>query len=552
MAVQLSLIQNDRIKKTIITVPVGDCTISPFNPRTTRTDEEIDKLAQRITQNGFEITRALWAYRNEEGYAVFAGGSRLEAAQRAALEDVPIVLHEGLTDDDKVRLAEQDNEDDEYHVEIPLVDRWLSYKSLYEMGWQNQQIAHAKNVNPGQVTQRLKYAEFPVQVFAAFFKTETLKESHAYEIDQVLNFKDLNPWLTRDQALIHTMAVVLAKSQKPTATDFKEEVNRINEVIETVKNATTDMEDRWKNELFNRLISAYKDKGLSLSSAQKAIDYITKRIADEKRRLEEEAKAKLKQAEHERTAAEKKERKARLRELYLSRITLGDAREKVQEAPNGIKLVFTDPPYGMDFQSNRRVNKMKADKLTGDETPDSAIQLLKDVLVSLYPKMADDSTLLVWTGWTNYSEFREVITHAGFTLKSRPILWEKPNHSAGDLEGDYAPDTEAIIFAVKGNPKLYIDSEEGRKRPTQRQPGKELIKTEHPTPKPVDLVARLIEYHTEEDDWVIDPFAGCGSTILAAIRGNRRFWACELEEQWHTQICNLLLPEIEKKIKVNE
>ncbi len=547
MTVQLSLIQDDRIKKTIQNVPIGECTISSFNPRITRTDEEIDKLAQRMARNGFEVTRAPWAYRNGNGYEVFAGGTRLEAARRAAITEVPVVLHEGLTDEEIVRLAEQDNENDEYHTRVPLVDQWLSYRALDDLGWQKQQIAGAKNVNPGLVTQRLKYAQFPQSILDIFFKNDFLKESHAYEIDQTLNFKE-GIWLTRDQALIHIMTTVLAKTQKPTATDFKIEVDKLNTIIQMVQSAINGLEEKWQSELLSRL-ATYKDKGLSLSSAQRAIDIVTKQVAEEKRRLEEEARAIAKQAEQERIAAERKERIARLRELYLSRIVLGDARQEIQGAPDGIKLVFTDPPYGIDFQSNRRVQKEKADKLEGDETPDTAIRLLRDVLDGLYPKMADDSTLLIWTSWANYSEFREVIAQAGFTLKSRPILWEKPNHSCGDLEGDYAPDTEVIIFAVKGNPKLFLDIEDERKRPTQRQPGKEFVKTEHPTPKPVDLISRLIEYHTREDDWVIDPFAGIGSTVLAAMRSNRKFWACEIEEKWHTEVRNLLIPEIEKKIK---
>lgn len=543
MGVQLSLIQDDRIKKTIQTVPIEECVISPFNPRTTRTDEELDKLAQRIARNGFEITRALWAYRNGHGYEIFAGGSRLEAAKRAALKDVPVVLHEGLTDEEKVKLAEQDNEDDEYHTPLSLVDIWISYKALKNMGWDPDRIKDAKGASKSDVYDRLSFAEFHVSVLSYFSENVLLKESHAREIDKIPNFGNMLPWLTRDQAMIHVISSVLTKTQKPTANDFKDEVTKINEVESMVTNAIADMEDKWQAALLSRL-AGYKDKGLSLSSAQRAIDAITKQIADEKRKLEEEARAAASKAERVRIAAEKKERIVRLRELYLSRIVLGDARQVIRSAPDGIKLVFTDPPYGMDFQSNRRVQKAKADKLEGDENSDTASQLLKDVLVGIYPKMADDSTLLVWSGWANYAEFREVIAQAGFTLKPRPILWEKPNHSSGDLEGDYAPDTEAIIFAVKGNPKLNLS--EDRKRPNQRQPGKSFLDSEHPTRKPLDLVARLIEYHTEEGDWVTDPFAGSGTTVMACIKSNRQIWACEKDEGWHTEICNAVLPVIDK------
>lgn len=66
--VQLALLEESDIKKTILTVPIDTLEISEFNPRKNRDPADIEKLANRIVRNGYELTRAMWAYRNGDGY----------------------------------------------------------------------------------------------------------------------------------------------------------------------------------------------------------------------------------------------------------------------------------------------------------------------------------------------------------------------------------------------------------------------------------------------------------------------------------------------------
>jgi len=95
-------------------------------------------------------------------------------------------------------------------VPVPLPDVWAEYKRLKENeGWLGTQIAKAKGKNEGIVTMRLKYAAFPEKVIDLFFKHNFLGETHAYELTKVLNFKDMDLWLTRDQALTEILDDVL-------------------------------------------------------------------------------------------------------------------------------------------------------------------------------------------------------------------------------------------------------------------------------------------------------------------------------------------------------
>ena len=96
---QISLFNDQSKRKSIIHVSPDKCAVSWLNPRRTRPKEYVTKLAERMNRNGFEITRALWAYAENGHYEVFAGGTRLEAAKVAQIEALPIVLHEGYNED---------------------------------------------------------------------------------------------------------------------------------------------------------------------------------------------------------------------------------------------------------------------------------------------------------------------------------------------------------------------------------------------------------------------------------------------------------------------
>ena len=124
--------QRDGATIYMLDVATGQCVHSRFNTRKTRTSEDIDRLADRMRRNGYERTRALWAVAADDRYEVFAGGTRLEAARKAGLATVPVFLHEWLTDEDVSRRADEDNENDEYHTPVSLLDVWAECYRLWK------------------------------------------------------------------------------------------------------------------------------------------------------------------------------------------------------------------------------------------------------------------------------------------------------------------------------------------------------------------------------------------------------------------------------------
>lgn len=534
-ALQFSLLRDDTKSKTLQQISRDKLVISPFNPRRNRNDGDIDKLAQRIERNGFEITRALWAYPVNSHYEVFAGGNRLEAVKRTSIDTVPVIVHEGFTDDEITGLADQDNENDEYHTPVSIVDVWADYKRLKDAGWSQQRIAKAKGVSQTLVSFRLDFASWPESVRQIITKTN-LDEIHARELSQLLQSN--NPWLWWEAAAIEILESAIKKAgaaKNVTGKQIADLVSNYNGFTTLACTYADKLDTEWREKFLNELIATTARTKPAVEAAYGRI------VAAQEREARQRAEELARQQDAAKAEQMRLERETREREritALMARLVHGDARAEIRNAPTGIKLVLTDPPYGQDFQSNRRVVSAKAPRLANDDG--QAFDLLRDVLTEAYAHMADDSTLLVWSSWRYECEFRQVVAACGFNIKGS-LIWDKPNHGSGDLDGSFAPKHERIIHAVKGNPKL-------NRRHDDVLRGSVFLGTEHPTEKPLDLLALLIEATTNEGDIVADPFAGGGSTVIAAHQARREFWACELDADWHAAASSKLYDLVKQEV----
>ena len=235
-------------------------------------------------------------------------------------------------------------------------------------------------------------------------------------------------------------------------------------------------------------------------------------------------------------AAQEVERISR-EQLLLSKFSHGDSIDILrQSCPcDSIRLLLTDPPYGMDYQSNRR-RKSKAPKvIQGDRSKDEALSLITSMLKAAVPHLAQDAHVLIFCNWEMEPQVRKAIAENGLEIKGS-LIWVKENHSAGDVRGAFAPRHERIIHAIKGNPEVTPRIPDVLEVPRSHE-------TEHPNEKPVDLLKKLIESTTCEHDLVIDPFAGCASTLIASLKLNRNFWGAEIEEQFFEEGSARLLRE---------
>lgn len=529
MTVQPVLFRDDTKTKRIVHVPVAQCVISEYNPRRTRHKANIDALAQRIERNGFEVTRALWVYPQDDRYHVFAGGNRLEAVKRTTVQDVPVVLHEGYTHDEIVGLADQDNENDEYHAPVSIVDTWADYKRLSDAGWTQQRIAKAKGVSQTLVSFRLKCSEFPHKIKQAFISTPALNERHAQEIIELLAAN--NSWLTHETAMLEIIDAALKKGG--TAKHFADLVAQYNDLIKTVQANLAELPEAYRAQYLQDIAAG---KARSKAALHKAFTDAKRRVAADLAEEERRKRAAANAAEAERVKAERERLVYEKRQALLAQMVRGDARKVA--CPHNIKLLFTDPPYGMDFRSNRRVASEKADVLAGDGDARQALDLMATVFGRFVPHLAEDAFVLVWCDWRQQAAVAQLLESLGLTVREE-VVWDKPNHTSGDLFGAPARKHEKFLFAVKGNPKLV-----GPRFETVLS-GKHFLSSDHPTEKPVDLIETVIRSCTEKGDLVADPFMGSGSVPLTACRLEREFWGCELDASWHAFASDALLSLVE-------
>lgn len=485
---QLTLFSDSAIKKTIKTVPITDLSLHPLNPRLDRDNDHINKLAQRISRNGFEITRALWVVQNGSGYKVFAGGTRLEAAQRAGVRSVPVVLHEGLEDADVVRLAYEDNENDEYHAPVSPVDVWASYAALAASGWKNKDIAIAVNVNEGRVSERIRWNSLPKSV-KKFFQQELLTEGHLREITSSFNVESFfSPWLTAEAAQLE-LCKEAAKGL--TVRQTADKVKAFKAVIDYAAECCNNLPESHRA----RFVSLLKEnKARTRQQIHAAYSAITARLESEAIARKRELDKQLEAAEAEQLRLEQERQQQAEIEAVLRHIHHGDFRQVCQHLePESIDAIVTDPPYPEEFID-----------LYGDLASEAA-RLLKpggSLLVmcgqSYFPQIIGRMCHHL-----NYHWLISYQTPGGQSPQIwprkintfwKPVLWFVKGEYQGDWHGD------VIKSDVNDNDKRFHhwgQSESG--------------------------MHQLVTKYTAAGDVILDPFMGGCTTGVVSLASGRRF-----------------------------
>ena len=203
----------------------------------------------------------------------------------------------------------------------------------------------------------------------------------------------------------------------------------------------------------------------------------------------------------------------------MSNVTLynGDCLDLMKEIPNGsVDLVLTDIPYGeVNRKSNglRNLDKGKADIVTFD---------LKELTETLCDKTG--GSIYMFCGTEQVSTIRATMIEKG--LSTRLCIWEKTNPSPMNGQVIWLSGIECCVYGKKKNATFN----EHCKNTVFRFP---TVKGKlHPTQKPIDLMKYLIEVSSNENNTVLDPFLGSGSTGVACVNTNRNFIGIELDKNY--------------------
>ena len=201
----------------------------------------------------------------------------------------------------------------------------------------------------------------------------------------------------------------------------------------------------------------------------------------------------------------------------------GDCLEEMKKIPDGsIDMVLTDPPYGMSYQSNRRVATDKFNKFSNDNN----LEWLNGFVNECYRVMKEDTALYMFCSWHHIEVFKKAV-EGRFKLKNI-IVWNKNNHGSGDLKGSYAPKHEFVLYAHKGR-SLF---REKRLPDVMDFPKIASVKLHHPTEKNVDMLSVFIANNSDATQTILDPFMGSGTTGVACKNLNRSFIGIELDSTY--------------------
>lgn len=233
----------------------------------------------------------------------------------------------------------------------------------------------------------------------------------------------------------------------------------------------------------------------------------------------------------------------------------GDCRELLRQVPSeSIQLVVTSPPYNLGKEYEKRLHL------------DDYIAQQREVIAECIRVLSKRGSICWQVG--NYVEDGAIIpldsllypVFASFGLRMRNrIVWhfEHGLHCSRRLSGryetimwitksdDYVFEVDPIRVPQKYPGKKYFKGPKAGQyscNPLGKNPGdvwtipnvksNHVEKTDHPCQFPVELIERLVLALTREGDWVLDPFLGTGTTVVAAVRHDRRGMGAEVVSKY--------------------
>ena len=201
-------------------------------------------------------------------------------------------------------------------------------------------------------------------------------------------------------------------------------------------------------------------------------------------------------------------------------------------------MIFTDPPYGMEYGGGRAEGKdvnfkrgggikahgmIKNDDLKGNDL----INLVRDALTTSYLKTKSGASAYICFTWRTYAEFEDALTKAGLKVKNC-IVWNKKSIGLGNSH--YRPQHEFIFYCGE---QWYGDKSQSDVWELSRGDTSKYV---HPTQKPVQLIEKAIKNSSKTGDIIIDCFGGSGSTLIACEKTNRKCYMMELDPKYIDRI----------------
>jgi DNA modification methylase len=201
----------------------------------------------------------------------------------------------------------------------------------------------------------------------------------------------------------------------------------------------------------------------------------------------------------------------------------GDAGEIAPSLGVFADVIVTDPPYGVKWISGRGV---RFGAITGDDGATSIVDFLRPVV-----KCLRRGRHIYCFGATDFGD----LPVSGVV----ELVWDKGINGLGDLSCPWATSHERVMFGVYN--LSATDRKRGGGNLVARMRKSSILRCNrshsvqvknHPTEKPVQILREMIESSSRLGETVFDPFAGSGSTLVAALTEGRKAIGIEIEERY--------------------
>lgn len=184
-------------------------------------------------------------------------------------------------------------------------------------------------------------------------------------------------------------------------------------------------------------------------------------------------------------------------------------------------LVVTDPPYNVNYEGS-------AGKIQNDSMNEEAFEkFLFDAYTQMNVAMAEDASIYVFHSDSHGLAFRKAFEDAGFYL-SGCCIWKKQSLVLGRSPYQWQHEPCLYGWKKKGKHQWYSD----RKQTTIWEFDKPKKNGDHPTMKPIPLIAYPIKNSSMSNCIILDPFGGSGSTLIACEQLGRICHTIELDEKY--------------------
>lgn len=231
-----------------------------------------------------------------------------------------------------------------------------------------------------------------------------------------------------------------------------------------------------------------------------------------------------------------------------NRIICADCLDILKQLPDKcVDLVCTDCPYHLAHNGagGRCAKKWKtAGQLKNYENVKAGKMFanndieFEDWLPEMYRVLKDNTHCYIMINGRNLAELQKQAEKVGFKFQNL-LVWKKNTATPNKF---YMQCCEFILMLRKGNERWINNMGQKNLLEVVNQTGNK----PHPTAKPIELMEVLISNSTDESNIVLEPFAGAGSTCIAAKNLNRRFIGIEIDEEY-AKIANERLEQAQRQ-----